>query len=125
MEMMRATFILDNNNHAQSVERPKSAPHTIAVGTPVVLRCPYQTPYGAVPLGARGFVNFQDEASGALWILMEGAEPALVYLDNLLVLMPYDTDDTLDCFEFKPIPTVLRRRLGDYLRMVASFLLIS
>lgn len=121
---MRATFVLDHNNHAQSAIRPKGAPHTIAVGTPVVLSGPYRTPYGTVRAGAQGFVSDIEETSGAHWILMEGWEPALVPWDNKLLLMPYDTEDLLALIEFKRAPSALARRLGDYLRLVASSLIV-
>lgn len=121
---MRATFILNDNNHAQSDIRPKGSPHTIAVGTPIVLTAPYRTEVGVVRAGAKGFVSSVDETSGAVWILMEGLEPALSHLDNEICLMPYDTEDLLSLIEFKRVPAVLWRRLGDYLRMAASFLVV-
>lgn len=118
---MRVTFTLDKNNHAQSEIRSKGAAHAIAVGTPVTLSANFRTPYGVVLKGAKGFVNSVDEDNGALWILMEGLEPALSLWDNMLLLMPYDTEELLAVVEFKPVPTVASRRLGDYLRLAATF----
>jgi hypothetical protein len=117
---MRATFIVNEDNHAQSDIRPKGAPHVIAVGTPVALSAAYRTPYGIVPKGAKGFVSAVDEDNGSVWILMEGLEPALALWDNMLLLMPYDTEELLAVVEFKRAPPVLWRRLGDYLRLAAA-----
>lgn len=88
----------------------------------VFLKC-YTTPLGVVAAGAKGFVKIVDETDGSLEILMEGLEPALVLWNNTLVLMPYDTEDLLDAIEFKRAPAVISRRLGDYLRLAAAFLL--
>lgn len=119
---MRTTFVL-NNNHAQSDIRPKALPHAIAVGTPVLLTAPYKTPLGVVPKGAKGFVSFIDDDLGAVWILMEGQEPALIHWDNTLVVLPFDTEDLLAVLEFKRAPSALRRRATTYLRLLASSLI--
>jgi hypothetical protein len=119
---MRTTFIIDDNNHAQSDIRSKQAPHTIAVGTPVVTSAPYETERGILPAGAKGFVIYVDETSGELGILMEGLEPALVHWDNKLVLMPYDTEDLLAVLEFKKARGALWRRANTYWRIAACWL---
>jgi hypothetical protein len=120
---MRTTFILDDNNHAQSDERAKGLPHQIEVGMPVAFTGPYKTSAGEVPVGAKGFVSFIDEDLGAVWILMEGIEPALVHWDNMLVLMPYNTEDLLAVLEFKKAPSALHRRVSTYLRLLAASLI--
>lgn len=120
---MKPTFTLDDNRHAQSALRRKLEPHTIVVGTPIVLSAPYRTGLGTVKAGAKGFVSSVDETNGDIWILMEGMEPALALWDNEILLRPYDTEDVLPIIEFLPVPSVTRRRLGDYWRLVASFLL--
>jgi hypothetical protein len=121
---MKPTFTLDVNRRAQSDIRRKLEPHTITVGTPIVLSAPYRTGLGVVPAGAKGFVSSVDETNGDVWILMEGIEPALALWDNEILLRPYDTEDVLPIIEFQPVPSVARRRLGDYWRMVVTFLLI-
>lgn len=120
---MRTTFIIDDNNHAQSDIRSKQLPHTIAVGTPVVVIEPYVTERGVLPAGAKGFVIYIDETTGAVGILMEGLEPALLHWDNTLIIMPYDTEDLLAVLAFKRIPGASARRLATYARMVAAALL--
>jgi hypothetical protein len=117
---MRVTFTLDNNNHAQSELRSKMAPHTITVGTPVLVTCPYQTERGVLHAGAKGFVMYVDETTGEVGILMEGIEPALVHWDNMLVIMPYDTEDLLACLEFKRALGAVERRVSTYWRMLAA-----
>lgn len=120
---MRTTFALDDDNHAQSSIRSKGLPHDIKIGTPVILTGPYRTAQGEVPEGAKGFVSFVDEDMGAIWILMEGQEPALIYWDNTLVLVPFDTEDLLAVVAFKRRPSALRRRVHTYLRSLAASIL--
>jgi hypothetical protein len=119
---MRTTFIIDDNNHAQSDIRSKQAPHTIAVGTPVVTSAPYETERGILPAGAKGFVIYVDETSGELGILMEGLEPALVHWDNTLIIVPYDTEDLLAVLRFLRVQDAAERRWRTYRRLVATHL---
>lgn len=116
---MRTTFNLDNNNHAQSAIAPKKLAHTIKVGTPVTTTAPYQTERGTLPAGARGFVKYIDEDRGELGILMEGMEPALIHWDNMIVLVPYDTDDMLAVLAFERTPRAGERRLLTYARAIS------
>jgi hypothetical protein len=96
---MRNTFTLNDTNHLQSAIRRRKEPHVLTVGSKLVLRAGYRTPHGMVPAGAVGFVDHVDEESGAVWILMEGIEPALFHWDNTLIIVPYDTEDLVDCLE--------------------------
>jgi hypothetical protein len=90
---------------------------------PVALTGPYKTGVGELPAGAKGFVSFIDADLGTVWILMEGIEPALVHWDNMLVVVPYDTEDLLAVLAFKPAPSALRRRAATYLRLLAASLI--
>lgn len=96
---MRNTFTLNDENHLQSAIRRRKEPHVLTVGSKLVLSKGYRTPHGLVPEGAVGFVEHVDGESGAVWILMEGIEPALLYWDNTLIIVPYDTEDLLACLE--------------------------
>jgi hypothetical protein len=48
--------------------------------------------------GLKGFVRFVDELSGLAEILIEGYEPALYNWDNLLVIVPFETEDLTSLF---------------------------
>jgi hypothetical protein len=119
---MRTTFIVDDNNRAQSDIRSKGVPHTIAVGTPVVTAAPYETERGTLAAGAKGFVKYIDETSGEVGILMEGLEPALVHWDNTLIIVPYDTEDLLAVLRFLRVQDAAERRWRTYRRLVATHL---
>jgi hypothetical protein len=119
---MRTTFVIDDKNHAQSDIASKLLPHAIAVGTPVVVTASYVTERGILPAGAKGFVIYISETTGEVGILMEGMEPALIHWDNMLIIMPFDTEDLLAVLEFKRIPGACERRLSTYARMAATTL---
>jgi hypothetical protein len=120
---MRTTFVVDDNNHAQSDIRSKGTPHTIKVGTPVITTAPYETERGILPEGSKGFVIYVEETSGEVGILMEGLEPSLHHWDNKLKLMPYDTEDLLAVLRFLRVQDAAERRLRTYRRLVAAHLL--
>lgn len=119
---MRTTFVVDDNNHAQSDIRAKGQPHTIAVGTPVVTVLPYATELGVLPVGAKGFVKYIRETTGEVGILMEGMEPALIHWDNLIIIMPYDTEDLLAVLTFERKQGAGERRLLTYTGIAAGYL---
>jgi hypothetical protein len=85
--------------HLKSDIRRKHQPHTLTIGSTIVLGAAYRTPYGLVPAGTKGFVEYIDEPQGSVWILMEGMEPALLHWDNRLIIVPYDTEDLVACLE--------------------------
>ncbi|MHC2284405.1 hypothetical protein [Bradyrhizobium barranii] len=117
---MRTTFVIDAYNRAQSDIQEIDQPHRIAVGTPVVTAAPYTTELGVLPAGSKGFVNYIRETTGEVGILMEGMEPALVHWDNMLIIMPYDTEDLVEVLEFKRIPYAGERRLSTYVGIAAA-----
>jgi hypothetical protein len=120
--IMRTTFNIDNNNHAQSDIASKQSPHAITVGTPVTTTAPYETEVGVLPMGAKGFVKYIDETTGEVGILMEGLEPALLHWDNMLVIMPFDTEDLLAVLSFERKQGAGERRLLTYTGIAASWL---
>jgi hypothetical protein len=119
---MRITFQLDENGQAQSAIRSKQLPHDIKVGDPVITTAPYETEKGLLPEGAKGFVKYIDETTGEWGVLMEGLEPALVHWDNMLVLVPYDTDDLLAVLSFPRAKGPTERRLLTYSAIAATYI---
>lgn len=86
----------------------------------MVTAAPYTTELGVLPAGSKGFVNYIRETTGEVGILMEGMEPALVHWDNMLIIMPYDTEDLVEVLEFKRIPYAGERRLSTYVGIAAA-----
>lgn len=89
---MRTTFVISGDRLVSEI-RPRDEPLAFKVGDVLVLGGPYNTPFGVVPAGIKGRVKHVDELDGTMWLFMEGRDPALIYWDNLLVLVPYDTED--------------------------------
>jgi hypothetical protein len=119
---MKPTFTLDHNHQAQSAIQSKQLANVITVGTPVITTAPYETELGVLPAGAKGFVKYCDETTGEVGILMEGMEPALLHWKNMLVLMPFDTDDLLAVLSFGRPKGAVERRLLTYAGIAASYI---
>jgi hypothetical protein len=119
---MKPTFTLDSNSRAQSDVKSKVLAHDITVGTPVITTAPYVTERGVLPTASKGFVKYIDETTSEVGILMEGMEPALVHWDNMLVLVPYDTEDLLAVLEFQRAKGATERRLLTYAGIAAAYL---
>lgn len=119
---MKPTFTLDHDHHAQSAIQSKLLPGAITVGTTVITTAPYETELGVLPAGSKGFVKYCDETTGEVGILMEGMEPALLHWKNMLVLMPFDTDDMLAVLEFGRPRSATERRLLTYWGIAATYL---
>lgn len=106
---MRTTFVSDYYNS-----------NLIAVGTPVVTTAPYTTELGVLPAGSKGFVSYVRDDTGETGILMEGMAPALVHWDNMLIIMPYGTEDLVDVLEFKRAVCGRERRISTYVGMAVA-----
>lgn len=83
---------------------------------------PYATELGVLPVGAKGFVKYIRETTGEVGILMEGMEPALIHWDNLIIIMPYDTEDLLAVLTFERKQGAGERRLLTYTGIAAGYL---
>lgn len=103
---MRATFKLNNTRGLVSAIRSKGEPHTLKVGDVLVMTRPFLAQHGLIPAGAKGWVESVAADDGTLWILMEGAIPALTYWDNMLVLSPFETDDLAACMAVRKLPVM-------------------
>lgn len=94
---MRTTFALDLDLRLISVNAPISQPHALRAGDVFYTVEPYDTGYGDVPTGTKFFVQAVAEEDCATWLRAEGDVPALFHWDNMLVIMPYHTEDVLPC----------------------------
>lgn len=92
---MRPTFFIDLDCRLQSANAPKERPHVFKPGDQLWLAedAPYDK--GVIPALTRFFVSRIDDEDGTMWLLAEGDVPALFYADNMLVLMPWGTEDIL------------------------------
>jgi hypothetical protein len=94
---MRTTFVITPTHELVSAVRSQQEPHALTVGTRIVLATAYVTEYGAVPAGAKGFVEYVDDYSGTIEVLMEGIEPALFHWHNTMVMTPFTCEDIVAC----------------------------
>ena len=94
---MRPSFLLNTELRPVSCYLPKAMDGALTVGTEVKLTCDFETDYGVIPYGTKGFVEFAEPTSGIVTLLMEGLEPALLHWQNRLMLVPFDTDDLAVC----------------------------
>lgn len=94
---MRPTFALDLNLKPVSVNAPKETPHAFQPGDVLYTCEPYATGTGDVPVATKLFVLRVNDDDGTMWLLAEGDVPALFHWDNMLVAVPYDTEDLLPC----------------------------
>jgi hypothetical protein len=94
---MRTTFVITDEHQLRSAIRPRVEPHQLTTGARIVMASSFETPYGTVPAGTKGFICRVDEEDGTVEALMEGAEPALWAWNNTLVLSPFTCEDLLVC----------------------------
>lgn len=92
---MRPTFLLNTEMQLVSCLAPKTQAHALIIGCVLEFTQAYETPWGIIPRGARGFVENVDEDDGLVTLFMEGSIPALWEWQHKLVLMPFLTDDVL------------------------------
>lgn len=106
---MRPSFLLSADLRPVSALVRKADADAIPIGTSVTVVTPYTTPYGEIAAGTKGFVEYVDPESGLMEILMEGIEPALLHWGNLLILVPFDTDDLAACLvcALRHIPAII------------------
>lgn len=94
---MRTTFIITDHQELVSALRSRVEPHQLSVGAAIVMATAYETPFGIIPVGAKGFIIYVDQESGNVEVLMEGAEPAIYPWKNKLVLSPFTCEDLVVC----------------------------
>lgn len=94
---MRTSFALNLDLQPISVNTPIVQPHALRVGDVFYVAQAYSTEHGDVPEGTKLFVQHIAEEDGATWLRAEGDVPALFHWDNILVMVPYDTEDLLPC----------------------------
>lgn len=94
---MRPTFLINLDLQLVSALASKSQPHALQVGHCLELTADFITPWGNIPAGTKGFVDFVDDIDGLVELLVEGFVPALHLWGQRLVLVPFATDDLLEC----------------------------
>lgn len=96
---MRTSFALDLDLRPISVNAPKDQPHVFRPGDVLFTVQPYDTgsSSGPLPTGTKLFVQHVAEDDGVTWLRAEGDVPALFHWDNMIILVPYDTEDVLPC----------------------------
>jgi hypothetical protein len=94
---MRPTFLLNSRLQAVSCFVNKEETSGPTVGIRARLVKDFETPYGQISAGTKGFIDFVDPETGLVSILMEGIEPALLHWNNRLFLVPFETEDLLGC----------------------------
>lgn len=114
---MRPTFALTFDNRLISVNAPKEQPHALRIGDVLVLAHDYATEYGKVPAGTKLFVQYVDETDCTTWLRAEGDVPALFHWDNQMALVPYDTEDLLQCLR---VASNARSNVRPMLRLIAA-----
>ena len=97
---MRPTFLLNSHLKAVSALISRSENGGLSVGVSVYLVKDFETTHGKITAGTKGFVDFVDDDTGTVWLLLEGVDPALIHWDNLLALVPFETEDVLECLVF-------------------------
>lgn len=95
---MRPTFLLNLEMQLVSALVSKHEPHSIKPGFLMQLTRPFNTPWGPVPAGTQGVVDYVDADDGIVYLLMLGALPVLFNWDNQLILVPFETEDLTECF---------------------------
>lgn len=94
---MRPTFLLNTDLQLVSALVTKGVEDGLKLHTSIELVGEYTTEYGKIDAGSRGFVDYIDPENGTVEILMEGIQPAVLAWGNMLILVPFDTDDVLPC----------------------------
>jgi hypothetical protein len=136
---MRTTFAFDLDLRPISVNAPIAQPHVLRVGDVFFFAAAYSTEYGDVPEGTKVFVQHVADEDGATWLRAEGDVPALFHWDNLIVIVPYLTEDLLPCLRAAircpvasllpdacdPLPPSNVRPLGRVVRAVALIAVLT
>lgn len=74
-----------------------SQPHALSIGHMLELTREYPTPWGPIPDGTKCYVEEVHDDDGTAVLFVEGAIPALFNWRNRLVIVPFATNDLLEC----------------------------
>lgn len=94
---MRPTFLLNMDMQPVSALVTKGVGDGLKLHAAIELVCEYTTDCGVIAAGSKGFVDYIDPENGTVEVLMEGIQPAVLAWGNILILVPFDTDDLLAC----------------------------
>lgn len=95
---MRPTISIDAAGHLFStIEDANSGANAITVGSRFEFEKPYETPWGEVPVGIIAIVTEVNEETGELDLEVPEKVPALYLWSNLLIILPFMSDDLTAC----------------------------
>lgn len=95
---MKPFFALDATGHLVSaIEEANQALSCITVGTCFEFEKPYSTPWGDVPVGTVAVVTEVHNVTGELDLEVTEKIPALFYWGQLLIMLPFMSDDLATC----------------------------
>lgn len=96
--IMRPIITIDASGHLVStIEDADTGTSAVNVGTRFEFEKPYETPWGEVPVGVVATVTEVHEATGELYLEVRDVIPALVLWSNLLIMLPFMSDDLANC----------------------------
>lgn len=97
---MRPLFTVDASGHLVSdiIEADETPLSTaIIIGSHFEFEKPYSTPWGDVPVGVIATVTEVHEATGELDLEVHEVVPALFYWQNVIIMLPFMSDDLVSC----------------------------
>ena len=96
---MRPMFTIDATGHLVSdiEEADNARPRIIVVGSRFEFEKPYTTPWGDVPAGVTATVTEVHDETGELDLEVKEKVPALYFWSNLLIMLPFMSDDLIAC----------------------------
>jgi hypothetical protein len=94
---MKRAFVRTSTGHLVSALVPINTPNVLNVGDRVAASRVLDMGYaGKIRRGEQGTVDFIDEHTGTIWILMDINHRGLSEWHNHLWLEPYGTEDIID-----------------------------
>lgn len=109
---MRPTFLLNTELKPVSALITIGEHDGVTMHTCFELVKDFETEYGKISAGTRGFVDYIDPENGTVELLMEGIEPALISWGNIMIMVPFQTDDLAECLRVTfPTRTQTQKRI--------------
>lgn len=96
---MRPLFTVDTTGHLVSdiTEAEMPIASGVSVGSAFSFDTPYATPWGDVPVGVEAFVTEVHNETGELDLEVRQVVPALFMWSNILIMIPFMSDDLSAC----------------------------
>jgi hypothetical protein len=101
---LKRAFILRDARHLASALVPKETPNVVTLGSRIILSRPVDLGYAAqLASGERGTVDYIDEVSGTIEVLMDRTHRGLHAWFNHIWLEPFCTEDVISAVELLPL----------------------